>query len=70
MWSRFFGLTLVALMTVACGQGGSTSPSAPPVALPRALNVISAPCHRYIPVPVSIVVLIGPPLTVGLVIRS
>ena len=29
MWSRFFGLTLVALVTVACGQGGSPSPSAP-----------------------------------------
>ena len=29
MRNRFLGLTLVALMTAACGQGGSPSPSAP-----------------------------------------
>jgi hypothetical protein len=29
MRNRFFGLTLVAVVTVACGKGGSPSPSAP-----------------------------------------
>jgi hypothetical protein len=40
MSSRFFGVTLVALVTVACGQGGSPTPSAPS-AVAQPLNIAS-----------------------------
>jgi hypothetical protein len=41
MRNRFLGLTLVALVTVACGQGGSPSPSAPS-ALAQPPNIVGS----------------------------